>query len=332
MGLFDRILGPDVGPGLFSSEGRPEPLSRAEAEVAAALKTARVVESTTLPATNASDSGPFAEVVVPFVEMRSPLVNPGGAAPFGASPIGEALTFNIPGERLLLKRSGTPPDTRLLVLVGGKLRLFTPGQEVVASFTSFTIVKRLHWIPGDVFTTFSNLSAEAFQGEAQFVVSKLQGASYNEPDEYLGTPWFRPVDLANGAPGAMPPGASFGALRTTGSSFLVVRAGCRRLRFIYSSVNPQGGGAGTIAAADVVEVRVHEKPMAYDVEGSLPNAAGLTDGVFRKVYADALTLTWGSQQAYAVELEVAPGCSDILQAAPVITGSRTLYLSVQGVP
>lgn len=307
MGFFDHLLGPDRGPGLLSSVKGTKPPAIVEA-TKSQLSQALYRELHAAPAPAPINEGsPFTELYVPFRSVPGPQTS-------GLSTSVPQSVQTVQGDRLLLRRAGTPPDARFLVSIGGELHLFTPGHEVVAKFSSFTLVRRLFFIGQDIGGT--GMGASAFQGEAAFFVAR-NGAELREPQQEE-LPFFRSPNLL----GTMLPSGSTFVAWASGDSYILARSGARRLRFTFQRQ--------TIADGDTLTVAGYTSPVLYNAAFEAENVGALA---LSRLSGPAFSLTWEAGVTYhQVELDVSNAPELLAFKLTVSDAAHGAGVVVQGIP
>lgn len=313
----DKLLG-DLGKVLVAQpRHKPNPFETRATATAKAVEAAGVSSAVPVPINAGS---PLSEIVVPFSVLNGPDLTAGSFS----QTLGAPFPVVSHGERLLLKRYGTPPGARFVVQVGGKLHLFAPGQEVVAPFENFSVLQRLFFCPQDV-----GQPSSYFQGEAQFVVSSRKDVQFEEPSVgYAGNTFFRfpnllgQLDHSRG--GVLVPDWNHPA---DGDPFPCALAGARRVRFLVADKNYPLAVASTLAAGDNIAFRFQQFAQATFAEG----AARLNTTYVTKPTL-TLNYTWASGDTIvALDLDATELAESFTVVANIDNGHDFFFLAY-GVP
>lgn len=215
---------------------------------------------------------PFVETIIPFSTLGSPLAKGYNPTHTNKPP----YVVNLPGEAIVYKQSGSPPNARLTVDLGGRLYTIQPGMRLVAPFQNFSIVKRNFLITDDfnnAVTIPTAVPSFGFSGEAHFIIEKQANISYNDAANSSVNPWFRPTfpigSLAPDNSAGTPDVAQVYQAMAVGPSGAKVfgHSGCQKLR-LYTTCNVTGGAQAT----DKIQFHLAELYQVYDTDSLYYNA------------------------------------------------------------
>lgn len=292
----------------------------------AAERLAKASEAATRTAVAASKSALFQ----PTLEQGSPfnrvVVSARSVACGVAATQLPMFRIATPGQRLLLSRSGTPPNARFNLDLGGRMVLFQPGTEIVAPFESIGLVSRQHVIPLDL----NNNSGFGFQGEAAFIISTSAQAAYSEPTSGYGTqPFFRPVNILgevdnpNSANHWVGPSSS-------GAVVQLALGGAQRVRFYFAQKNFPGGSTATVVSGDDVQMVFYESVAAYDESGNTNLFPFIGSAHGAHLSGGALVFTWGADDLNTIDKVVTP-TQDVMVVVLTVANGHSVYWCAEGV-
>jgi hypothetical protein len=324
MGFLDSILGKDQQRKLgLADPPTPTRASVIEADVARLLPILAEQNLRAPPtALPINESGPLAFFTLEAARVQGP----GWASLDNAR---QPITVPLSGERILLRRTGTPPGARVVLDIGGKTANLQPGQEIVAPFRSFQVINRNHGISAELAG-----NAGGFQGEMAFVVCKTRSIEFVEPGSFDNSdPWFNWLNIWGDVLNAQ---TAFGTrgwdgpLSTITNSRRLCSGGARRMR-LFLSLNPYPDNApGTIVNGDTVTVDFFEMVQGYE-DGNATAQFMQVLGPSGAWRADkSFTFTWAqNQHSFDIDLS---NTSPVFGLTFTISAGHTLYAAALGVP